>query len=155
MIQRIPFDSTLWVSKTSDMEDPVPLLRRAIAGAPNTDEMYDLLDCLYETDNPSPQFFYAIPYLLDILEPNVKEMLGPIKAFCRQIHGLRHVSETDERRKQLESCEERILRMIAKSLVAMRAECGFEDIAVLLSGIANMLGHTDLGHQISELNEHG
>ena len=138
---------------TSDMENPVPSLKRAIARTPNSDQMFDLLDCLYETDNPSPQFFYAMPYLLDILEPNAKDMLGPIKAFCRQIHGLQHAEETDERRIQLEACEERILRLISKSLLASRTSSGFEDVAVLLSGIANMLGHTDLGHQISELVE--
>lgn len=152
MTKRIPFDSPLWSPATSDMEDPLPFLKSIQGSDPTVDQIYDVLDVLYETDDPSDQFFYAIPYILDVFEKDVEAMLGPLKAFCRQVRGLDHLPEENEKRKQLDYCKNRILTIICGALpYAKQGPDGYDHVAVLLSGIANLLGHTHLAHQVSEL----
>ena len=152
MIERIPLDSSLWVPRTTDMEDPRPFLNGIVGREPSVDQMYDVLDVLYETDDPSPQFYYAIPYVLDILEKHPVKMLGPLLAFCQQVHDLDHRPEEDLERQHLNSAKPRILKVICAALPNAKAgDKGYENVAILLSGIANLMGHTDLGRQLTEL----
>ena len=153
MAQRIPLDSTAWDPQTSDHENPVPLLKKLVAGNPDVVDVEYLLDDFWTTDGDGPetQFFYAIPYLLDVFEKAPDKYAGPIFTFCMLVRGMDWAEASDQRRIQLDASRERILNLICEILVRKGAESDYSHVAILLSGIANLFCHTDLGQQLTNL----
>ena len=153
MTPRIPLDSPAWVPESSDNDNPVPLLKKINAGNSDADDVYNMLDglCRVDGDGPITQFFYAVPYLLDVFEKTPDKYAGPIQTFCMLVRGLDHLDASNQSRIQLDGSRDRILKLICQVLSQTEAGSNYCDVQILLSGIANLFGHTDLGHQLTEL----
>ena len=86
MPERIKLDSPAWDSDHWDgVDDPREELSRILQSSnPTTDEVDNMLEGTYYVDNPSPHFYYLIPYLLDIFEKHPS--VSSVQLFCTYLH---------------------------------------------------------------------
>lgn len=157
MNERIPLDSGLWdVPKwfPGDGEPFNTTLERLVnSDRVDSGELAELIDAVWETDYPAPQFYYMIPWLLDIFERSEEYLMDPISAFCHCLFRCYDGKPSQTCLEQLETNKHRIVPVLLRAMEESSG-IGFDDRAnfkYYVGGIAAMYGAPQLGEQISGL----
>ena len=153
MTKPIPLDSDLWVKDLwGGVDDPRPELRELVAAdKPTSKSVEDLLDGLYYVDFPAPQFFFAIPYLIEIFESDTANQIPAINQFCQYMHKCKEGKPQQKYLNHFESNRKRIFDLLVKC-ISLSDGKGYYVHKELIAGLATACGESDLGRQIIGLS---
>lgn len=152
-LKPIPPDSDLWIQDLwGGVDDPRPELQALLnSGNPTSDSIEHFLDGLYYVDFPAPQFFYAIPYLIDFFEKDTPNQIPAITQFCRFLHKCKDGNPADKYLKHLDNSRQRIFDLLVQS-ISLSTNAGYQVHQELIAGLATACGQSDLGRQIIGLS---
>lgn len=150
MSNRIPLDSPHWHSDHwGGVDDPRDDLRAILQSpAPDSNQIESMLEGTYYVDNPSPHFFYLMPYLLDILEAHPYS--SSIRLFCTYLHRAKDGNPNARCLDQLNNSQGRIVDLLIRLLRTFLNEnkLDYSQCKWIMAGLATASGQSDLGRQI-------
>ena len=156
MTKRIQLDSPIWASDHwGGVDDPRAELSRILQSTdPTADEIESMLEGTYYVDNPSPHFYYLIPYLLDIFEKH--PLMNAIQLFCCYLHRAKDGRPSQLCLEQLDQSRDRITELLLK---LYQSNCSFgqstyHECKWILAALATACDQSDLGRQINGIDKH-
>lgn len=113
-----------------------------------------MLEGTYYVDNPSPHFYYLIPYLLDILEKHSRP--SALQLFCCYLHRAKDGRPSQMCLDQLDHSRGRIVKLLMDLFHSscVVGESSYSECKWILAGLATACDQSDLGRQITGIDEH-
>ncbi len=156
MPERIKLDSPAWDSDHWDgVDDPREELSRILQSSnPTTDEVDNMLEGTYYVDNPSPHFYYLIPYLLDIFEKHPS--VSSVQLFCTYLHRAKDGRPSERCLEQLDQSRSRIVNLLLNMYQSnfSTGKSTYHECKWILAALATACDQSDLGRQITGIGEH-
>lgn len=156
MSERIQLDSPAWdTDHWHGVDDPRDDLAELLqADNPQADKIECMLEGTYYVDNPSPHFYYLIPYVLDIFEQHPSS--SAVRLFCTYLHRAKDGRPSEQCMQQLDDSRPRIIDLLMHlyKTNCSPTESTRDDCQWILAALATASNQSDLGRQIIAIDKH-